>query len=375
MKKILITLGILCVGTAFAAMPANKLYEEKVNSVLFIETQSGTGSGIVLKEDGTFVTCFHVIDNADYINAKTKDGKTYKVNGYKYLNPKNDVAILTITSKNKFTPITLNDKINIGDIIYTIANPKKLQFVFSDGMINQFSKEKIQFSAPTSPGSSGGALLNENGELIGMITSQYNPSKAQNINFALPNSYFAPYMDKKKKSNSKNMNWTEFVVSTLKEKDLAEFINYAMATDNRTMVYKYMKGLTEEIESDDYALYGSMAILSFMENAGEKNLIDDAMKWFALSINSNKNIELSAYGLFLGSFLSMNVDNYDIYYDYIKKYPRTKKVLNKQIDELLKCNKNDYDCIDNTFYNMSNYLNFLAKDVYKSNGTKNEKDN
>ncbi len=171
------------------------------------------------------------------------------------------------------------------------------------------------------------------------------------------------------------MNWTEFVVSTLKEKDLAEFINYAMATDNRTMVYKYMKGLTEEIESDDYALYGSMAILSFMENAGEKNLIDDAMKWFALSINSNKNIELSAYGLFLGSFLSMNVDNYDIYYDYIKKYPRTKKVLNKQIDELLKCNKNDYDCIDNTFYNMSNYLNFLAKDVYKSNGTKNEKDN
>lgn len=374
MKKILIILGLLCISGAFAAIPANKLYEEKVNSVLFIETQSGTGSGIILKEDGTFVTCFHVIDNANYINAKTKDGKTYKVNGYKYLNPKTDVAILTITSKNKFTPITLNDKINIGDIIYTIANPKKLQFVFSDGMVNQFSKEKIQFSAPTSPGSSGGALLNENGELIGMITSQYNPSKAQNINFALPNSYFTPFIDKKKKSNSKNMNWTEFVVSTLKEKDLAEFINYALVTDNRTMVYKYMKGLSEDIESDDYALYGSMAILSFMENASEKNLIDDAMKWFALSINSNKNIELSSYGLILCSMLNRDLDNFEIYLSYLKKYPKTKKQLGKQIDSMLECKKDDIQCIDNAFYNMGNYLNSLAKEAYnreKSNETKN----
>lgn len=377
MKKILIILGILCISTAFAAIPANKIYEQKVNSVLFIETQNGTGSGIILKEDGTFVTCFHVIDNADFINAKTKDGKTYKVNGYKYLNPNTDVAILTISSKNKFIPITMNDKINIGDVIYTIANPKKLQFVFSDGMINQFSKEKIQFSAPTSPGSSGGALLNENGELIGMITSQYNPSKAQNINFALPNSYFAPYIDKKKKSNTKNMNWTDFVVSTLKENDLKEFMNYAAATENRTMIYKYMKGLvkTEDMDSDDYALYGSLAVLSYIDNSGsDKSLIDDAQKWFALSINSNKNIELSSYGLFLTSFLKMSVDNYDIYYNYLKKYPRTKKVLNRQIDELLKCNENDYDCINNSFYDMGRYLNYLAKNIYKSNGNENEKD-
>ena len=70
---------VFCASAVFAFAPANKLYEEKVQSVLFIETQSGTGSGIILKDDGTFVTCFHVISNADYINAKTKDGKTFKV--------------------------------------------------------------------------------------------------------------------------------------------------------------------------------------------------------------------------------------------------------------------------------------------------------
>ncbi len=98
-----------CATAVYAIMPANKLYEDKVKSVLFIETQSGTGSGIVLKDDGTFVTCFHVISNADYINVKTKDGRTYKVTGYKYLNPQTDIAILTINSRTKFTPMTLNN--------------------------------------------------------------------------------------------------------------------------------------------------------------------------------------------------------------------------------------------------------------------------
>lgn len=372
MKKILLMLLALCTGTVFAVTSANQIYEDKVQSVLFIETQSGAGSGIILQEDGTFVTCFHVISDADFINAKTKDGKIYKVNGYKYLNPADDIAILTISSKNKFVPITINNKAKIGDIIYTIANPKKLQFVFSDGMINQLSKEKIQFSAPTSPGSSGGALLNEAGELIGMITSQYNLSMAQNINFAVPTSYFVPYVDKKKKSNTKNLNWTDFVVSTLKEKDLSAFMDYAMTTENRTMMYKFMKGLLsdEEVESNDYSLYGSIAMLAYMDTSGSDNvLLNDALKWFALSINSNKNLELSSYGLILGSMLSGNVDNFDIYYDYLKKYSKSRKVLDRQLNSLLKCDTKDSDCIDKYLYDMGGYLNYLAKNIYRSKKT------
>lgn len=363
MRKILVIMLVFCASAVFAIVPANKLYEEKVQSVLFLETQSGTGSGIVLKEDGTFVTCFHVISNADYINAKTKDGKTYKVNGYKYLNPQNDIAILTVNSKTKFKPITLNSNVKIGDIVYTIANPRRLQFVFSDGMINQFSKEKIQFSAPTSPGSSGGALLNEAGELVGMITSQYNPSVAQNINFAVPNSYFAPYVDKKKKTNSKGLNWSEFVASSLNKKELTEFIDYASANKDYSMFYKYIRGKDEEVMSDSYALYGAFAILAYMDNNGTgEHLLNDASKWFALSILSNKNIEVSAYGLMYSMLLNGEFKDFDIYYSYLDKYPKTKRLLYKQIFSIYNCN--DTKCVDENLYDMNKYLSSLVRQIY-----------
>lgn len=354
---------VFCASAVFAFAPANKLYEEKVQSVLFIETQSGTGSGIILKDDGTFVTCFHVISNADYINAKTKDGKTFKVTGYKYLNPKDDIAILTINSKNKFKPITLNSEIKIGDVIYTIANPKRLQFVLSDGMINQFTREKIQFSAPTSPGSSGGALLNESGELVGMITSQYNPSQAQNINFAVPNSYFSPYVDKKKKNNTKGLNWSEFVASSLSKKDLETFIDYASANKDYSMFYKYIRGENKEVMSDSYALYGAFAILAYMDNNGTgEHLLTDALKWFALSVLSNKNIEVSAYGLIYSMLLKGEYKDFDIYYSYLDKYPKTKRLLYKQILNIYSCN--DTECVNKNLYDMNKYLSSLVRQIY-----------
>lgn len=368
MKKIFVLLFcFLCAAAVFAVVPANKLYEQKVNSVLFVQTQSATGSGIILKEDGTFVTCFHVIDNADFINVKTKSGKTYKVNGYKYLNPEDDIAILTINTKNKFIPVTMNNKINIGEKIYTIANPKGLQFVFSSGMINQLSNKDIQFSAPTSQGSSGGALLNESGALVGMITSQYNPSVAQNINFAVPNSYFAPHIDKKKKLNTKNLSWTDFVVSTLKENELARFMDYALETENRSMLYKYVTGMVspDEIESERFALYGTMAVLSYVETYyNDYKLLQEALRWFALSVNSNKNVELSSYGLIFCSMLQRNIDNWDVYTSYLKKYPKTKKVLLNQIDELLECDPDNTQCINKSMYKMSVYLNNLSRKTY-----------
>ncbi len=75
---------------------ATNIYNEHVNSMVYITTQNSLGSGVIVQEDGTFITCFHVIKNADYITIKTHDGRTFKVNGFKYINPTEDVAILTI---------------------------------------------------------------------------------------------------------------------------------------------------------------------------------------------------------------------------------------------------------------------------------------
>ena len=172
------------------------IYKSKVKSMLYIEALNSKGgsqgSGVILNSDGTFVTCFHVIAKADYIKVRTINGEEYYVDGFKYINPLDDIAILTLnTNKNDFTPISLPYKTSqVGEKVYTISSPRGFEFSFSDGMISQFSHENIQFSAPSSPGSSGGALLNNRGDLLGIIS--WGRTDGQNINFATPNSYFMP---------------------------------------------------------------------------------------------------------------------------------------------------------------------------------------
>ena len=116
------------------------IYSKNVSSVVYIQTQDSSGSGVILKDDGTFVTCFHVIANADYIIVKLEDGSMYYVNGFRYINPLSDVAILTLDTKRKFVPISINstNDLKVGEKVYAISNPQGLQFVFSDGMINQY---------------------------------------------------------------------------------------------------------------------------------------------------------------------------------------------------------------------------------------------
>ncbi len=144
-KRILIIFVVLIhfIPAVFASknaqpLSANKIYENNVNSILFIETQESSGSGIILDDAGTFVTCFHVIGNADNISVTTKDGNKYKVRGFKYLNPADDIAILTISSRKKFTPVSINTNgYKVGDNIYTIGNPQEIKFVFNNGIINK----------------------------------------------------------------------------------------------------------------------------------------------------------------------------------------------------------------------------------------------
>ena len=75
--------------------------------------------------------------------------------------------------------------------MYVAGNPLGLEGTFSDGIISgrrdsAGKKERLQMTAPISPGSSGGPVLNRKGEVIGVSTSLYNPLFGQNLNFAVP---------------------------------------------------------------------------------------------------------------------------------------------------------------------------------------------
>lgn len=313
-------------NSVFNENSASSIYKNNVVSILYIETQDSSGSGVILKEDGTFVTCFHVIANADYIMTKLEDGSIYYVNGFRYINPLSDVAILTLDAKREFIPITINplNNLNIGEKIYAISNPHGLQFVFSDGIINQYTKDYIQFSAPISSGSSGGALLNRNGNLLGIITSQFNPSSSQNINFALPNEYYVSKTNNIQIKNSDNLNWTDFLVKHADEEQFKVYTDYALNQENFSMLYKYLKPFLARYDFPEelYPKIAVLALFAYVFDANEDNL-NDSIKYFKLSYEKKQNEEAALFALALLSTFTKSMENTSDFYVSLlyRKYP------------------------------------------------------
>lgn len=286
-----------------------QVYDNAVKSAVYIETKDkngellGTGSGVVVLDDGTIVTCFHVVANADVIEVKFNDGSTYKVNGFRYINPLEDIAVLTLATTQNFTPIKINNinDTKIGEKIYALANPQGFQFTFTDGMINQQKDSLILFSAPASPGSSGGALLNEQGDLVGIIASSWVEQDTQNINFAIQNKVFVSKLQNYPIKNLSNLGWTDFLVSKADSKQLKIYASNAMYQENYALAYKALLPFTKRVDfpKDKYALMGLTAIYAgFLSDiANVDQYCKEAIEWFEKSLDAGYNIETSAYAL------------------------------------------------------------------------------
>lgn len=151
----------------------------------------GQGSGFVISENGAMVTNYHVVKSSHGVLIQLMNEKSYQqaslIAGY----PSNDLAILYIEGDKLFLPVILgdSDNVQIGEQILAIGNPYGFENTISDGLISGIREiadfKLLQITAPVSPGSSGGALFNMKGEVIGItsIGSQWN---AQNLNFAIP---------------------------------------------------------------------------------------------------------------------------------------------------------------------------------------------
>lgn len=167
------------------------------------QRQRGAGSGVIVKEDGTILTNYHVINGAEKITVLMLDNKTYdaKVIGS---DPPTDLAVLKIEGeKLPFLNLGNSDSVRVGDIVLAIGNPlgigqtvtagiisaKSRRTGLSDGSQNSVFEDFLQTDAPINRGNSGGALINLTGELIG-INSQIlsGDSRGGNIGigFAIP---------------------------------------------------------------------------------------------------------------------------------------------------------------------------------------------
>lgn len=153
-----------------------------------------TGSGFIISKDGRIVTNFHVIDKADHIKAVAADNKTYDIDYVVNYDKNRDFAVLRIKSQDVFTPVIIgdSDKLEMGQDVIAIGSPLGLQNTVSSGIVSSIRKstrnaddaKDIQVSAPISPGSSGGALFNMAGEVVGITYAGI--VDGQNLNFAIP---------------------------------------------------------------------------------------------------------------------------------------------------------------------------------------------
>ena len=198
--QLLITLVVLLFRTVSTtpAQTVPEIAEKALAATVYLEMQDsnglplGFGSGFFLKSN-LIATNYHVIAGAASGTAKlVGKSTTYKIEGFTATNKYNDLVLLKVSASDiKPLPLGNSDAIKIGETVYVAGNPKGLEGTFSDGIISSrhggHAKGRLQMTAPISPGSSGGPVLNRVGKVIGV--SSMILKGGQNLNFAIPSLY------------------------------------------------------------------------------------------------------------------------------------------------------------------------------------------
>ena len=157
--------------------------------------QSSLGSGVIISSDGQIVTNYHVIADASSILVATSNGRIAQAD-VMGSDPLTDLALLKI-NLDHLQPISFSHSmLNIGDIVFAIGNPFGIGQTASMGVVSATGRNNIetgllanfiQTDAAINPGNSGGALVNTNGELVGISTSIFTVNGGfVGIGFAIP---------------------------------------------------------------------------------------------------------------------------------------------------------------------------------------------
>ena len=143
------------------------------------QEQVGTGSGVIISEDGYIVTNNHVVQDATDLEITLNNKKTYKAK-LVGTDSKMDIALLKIAANEKlpYTVFADSDNVKVGEWVLAVGNPYNLNSTVTAGIVSAKARNLdtngiqsfIQTDAAVNPGNSGGALVNTHGELIGINT-------------------------------------------------------------------------------------------------------------------------------------------------------------------------------------------------------------
>lgn len=176
----------------------------------YFRQQNGSGSGVIISKDGYIVTNNHVVGFADKINVTTENGKKYEAVKIG-TDPSSDLAVIKIEAED-LKPIAFadSDGLKVGEWVVAVGNPfdyltstvtagivsakgRALHIIKEDKPIEEF----IQTDAVVNPGNSGGALVNQNGELVGINTAIATPTGVYaGYSFAIPSNLVKPRVEK-----------------------------------------------------------------------------------------------------------------------------------------------------------------------------------
>ena len=198
---------VFCTISTVSAQTAPQIAEKALAATVYLEMQDskglplGFGSGFFVR-DNLIATNYHVIEGAARGTAKlVGQFSTYTIEGVTATDKTNDLALLKVTMSG-INPLPLGNSsdVKIGETVYVAGNPRGLEGTFSNGIISSrrdpYTTERLQMTAPISPGSSGGPVLNSKGEVIGV--SFMTLVGGQNLNFAIPSRYLTELLTESK---------------------------------------------------------------------------------------------------------------------------------------------------------------------------------
>jgi S1-C subfamily serine protease len=167
--------------------------------------QVDQGSGFILTSEGLAVTNYHVLKGVVSATAGCCSGRKFEVASVEGLDTEKDLVVFQLRELGQnglpqdLPALTLDSsgEVSVGEKVIAIGSPQGFENTVSDGIISAIRSDQavryLQITAPISPGSSGGPVLNDNGQVIGIATMQ--ASEGQNLNFAISSEYLQPLLD------------------------------------------------------------------------------------------------------------------------------------------------------------------------------------
>jgi len=163
--------------------------EDTIDSIVSVLTDLSQGSGFIISNEGYIVTNYHVIEDANsiLITPYKKSSRSAELIGY---DSSKDIALLKITGTHDYLDFADSDDVNIGEKVIAMGNPYGLSFSVTEGIVSALDRDGvagdglyIQTDVPLNPGNSGGALINKQGEVIGI--NNFKIADSENLGFAL----------------------------------------------------------------------------------------------------------------------------------------------------------------------------------------------